>query len=316
MTTLSERYVLAATRFVQAADERRELELELRERIEDTVDGLRTDGVTPEEAERAALVQLGDPLRLSAEYRQRPMHLIGPRFFYTWLRVVVVVAATAGPIVGLITALSEISAGGAVGETIVAGFGSALSVATGAAFWVTLFFAVAERVAPQVSEAAWTPEMLPQLPTGTGTGASRRTDMIASLVSIAVVTVLLLWQQIGSPFLDDGVRVPVLDPALWVPWLLLLVALLVASGLHAVWLYRSGWTWAVATVNAVVGVAFAAVVVPLLLQERLLNPRLVELLGWSGQLTTGLRIAAASIVAITLWGVVAGFVKAARGRRS
>lgn len=316
MTTLSERYVHAATRFVQAADERRELELELRERIEDTVDGLRTDGVPPEEAERAALVQLGDPLRLSAEYRQRPMHLIGPRFFYTWLRVVVVVAATAGPIVGLITALSEISSGGAVGETIVAGFGTALSVATAAAFWVTLFFAVAERVAPQVSEAAWTPEMLPQLPTGTGTGASRRTDMIASLVSIAVVTVLLLWQQIGSPFLDDGVRVPVLDPALWVPWLLLLVALLVASGLHAVWLYRSGWTWAVATVNAVVGVAFAAVVVPLLLQERLLNPRLVELLGWSGQLTTGLRIAAASIVAITLWGVVAGFVKAARGRRS
>lgn len=316
MSTLSDRYVHAATRFVPAEAERRELELELRERIEDTVEGLRTDGVTPDQAERAALVQLGDPLRLSAEYRQRSMHLIGPRFFYTWLRVVVVVAATAGPIVGLITALSEISAGGAVGEVIVSGFGTAISVAIHAAFWVTLFFVVAERVAPQVSDVAWTPEMLPQLPVGTGTGASRRTDMIAALVSIAVVTVLLLWQQIGSPFLDDGGRVPVLDPALWVPWLLLLVVLLVAEGAHAVWLYRVGWTWPVAAVNAVLGVAVAAILVPLLLDERLLNPRLVELLGWSGQLTTGMRIAAATVVAITLWDAVAGLVKTARTRRS
>lgn len=314
MSTLTDRYVHAATRFVQNENERTELGMELRERITDTIDGLTERGSDPGSAERDALVQLGDPLKLSAEYRQRPMYLIGPRFFYTWWRVLIIAIATSTPIVAVIVALGTLSSGGGVGEVIGGAIGAAFSVAVQCGFWVTLTFVVIERFAPQVSESTWTPEMLPQLPNDSERG--RRADLIASVVMLAITIALMVWQQLASPFLSEGARVPILDPALWVPWLALVVALLVAEIGHAIWVYRSGWTWPVAVVNAVIAVAFAAVVLPLLMQERLVNPELIELLGWSEATGIGYQIGVVTVAVITVWDVVAGFVRAARGRRA
>lgn len=314
MTTLTDRYVYAATRFVQAEDERTELGMELRERITDTVTALEESGVEPTTAERQALVDLGDPLRLSAEYRQKPMYVVGPRFFYTWMRVLIIAISTSAPIVAVIQALAQISAGDAVGEVIVGAFGLALSVAIHVAFWVTLTFAVVERVAPQVSEATWTPDLLPQVPTSPG--HSSRTDLVASIVILVITGVLLVWQQLGSPFTDAGGEVPILDPALWVPWLVLLLVIVVAEIGHAIWVYRSGWSWPVAVANAVLALAFAALAVPLLLQDRVLNPELVELLGWTGQTATPSMIAAVAVIAGTVWEIAVGFVRAGRGRRA
>lgn len=307
MSTLTERYVHAATRFVQDTNEREDLALELRERIDDTVAALETGDLDHEAAERQALTDLGDPLRLSAEYRQRPMHLIGPRVFYTWLRVTLIVVCTAAPVVGIISTLATASSGAGVGEVIGSGLGSATTVALHCVFWVTLFFAVAERVAPQLSET-WNPDMLP----ASAEPTSGRADMIASLVALTIAAALLVWQQIGSPFMGAEGRIPVISPDLWTPWLLIVLVLLAVEAAHAVWLYRTGWTWPLAAVNAVIAVAFAAVVVPLLLQHRVLNPDLIAHLGWTGATERGDVIAAVVIIAITVWEIGNGLVKAAR----
>lgn len=307
MSTLTERYVHAATRFVQDSKERDDLALELRERIDDTVAALEDSDLDHASAERQALTDLGDPLRLSAEYRQRPMHLIGPRVFYTWLRVTLIAVCSAAPVVGIISTLGTASSGAAVGEVIASGLGSALTVALHCVFWVTLFFAVAERVAPTLSET-WNPDMLP----ASVESSSRRTDMIASLVALTLAAALLVWQHIGSPFIGAEGRIPVFSPDLWSPWLAIVLVLLAAEALHAVWLYRAGWTWPVAAVNAVIAVAFAAVVVPLLLQHRVLNPELITHLGWAGATDRGDVIAAVAIIAITVWEIGNGLVKAAR----
>ena len=118
MSMLTDRYVHAATRFVQDGKEREELGLELRERIEDTITALVENGHDAEEAERKALTGLGDPLLLSAEYRQRPTYLIGPRYFYVYLRILLVAVCTAAPVVGIITALVRASDGGDVGDGV------------------------------------------------------------------------------------------------------------------------------------------------------------------------------------------------------
>lgn len=312
MTDLTARYVHAATRFVQSESERTELKLELRERIEDTVAALEAGGMDHEAAERQALTDLGDPLRLSAEYRQKPAHLIGPRYFYAWLRLLILVVAIAAPIVLVINVLVSISDQAPVGEIIASAFGNAFGVAIQIAFWVTLIFAIVERVAPTAADS-WNPDMLPQLPTGSG--SNRRSDLIASLVFLTIAAALLVWQQIGSPFFEDGERVPVLDPTLWVPWFWLVLALLVAEAFHAFWVYRDGWTWPATIVNAVLGIAFAAIVVPPLLQDRLLNPELVDLLGWTGMTATTSIATGVFVILVTLWDIGAGVVRTVRGDR-
>lgn len=313
MTTLTDRYLHAATRFVQSETERNELTLELRERIADTIAGLEAGGLDSKAAERQALADLGDPLRVTAEYRQKPMHLIGPRFYYTWLRVLVLVVSIAAPIVLLINVLVSVSQSAPVGEIITSAVANALGVAINAAFWVTLVFAVIDRVAPSAVEA-WTPEMLPQLPSGSGRHG--RSDLIASLVFLAIMAVLLLWQQVGAPFHVGGERIPILDPALLVPTLWLVVALLLAEALHAFWVYRSGWTWPVAAVNAVISIAFVALVVPVLLQDRLLNPELLELLGWTGRTETSMVATAVFVILVAVWDIGAGFFRAIRHDRA
>jgi hypothetical protein len=309
MNTLTDRYVHAATRFVQEPTEREELGLELRERIEDTVAALIAEGHDAAGAERQALTELGDPLLLSAEYRQRPTHLIGPRYFYTYLRILLIAVSTSAPVVGLITALAQLSAGGDAGDVIGGGIASMFSVAVHVGFWTTFAFAVLERVAPQVSDT-WNPDMLPQTPGG----SSRRADLIATLVALVVATAALVWQHVGSPFIGDDGRIAMINPDLWSPWLAIILVLLAAEGVQAVSVYRRGWTWATASTSAVLALAFAAVTLPLLLQHQVLNPELIAHLGWEGRTEVGDTIAAVTIAVITLWEVVAGFVRAARRR--
>lgn len=313
MSTLTERYVHAATRFVQDADERDELRLELQERIDDTVAALRAEGHDAEEAEREALTGLGDPLLLSDQYRQRSSHLIGPRYFYTYLRVLLIAVCTSAPIVAVISALAAWSDGGDAGDVIGGGIAAGFSIAVQVAFWTTLVFAIFERVLPR-PPGAWNPDMLPEAP-GAG-GSTGRTDMIASLVALTIAAVALVWQHVGSPVVGSDGRIPILAPDLWIPWLALLLVVLAAEAVHAVWLFRRGWTWTVAALNAVIGIAFAAITVPLLLAHRVLNPDLLEHLGWTGQTEIGDVVAAVVIILITVWEVGTGFVRAARRPRA
>ena len=87
-TNLTERYVHATLRSVPEA-RRDELGRELRSSIADMVEA-RTDGGEPEDvAVRAVLTELGDPGALAARYADRPLHLVGPRYFLVYWRLLV-----------------------------------------------------------------------------------------------------------------------------------------------------------------------------------------------------------------------------------
>src|SRR5690242_8277502 len=102
-TTLTDRYIWAVIRTVPAG-QRAELDAELRELIGDTIDAELAAGAPPEQAEREALVQLGDPELLAATWSDRPLQLIGPRFYLQWWRLLKVLLSTVVPIVAAVTA--------------------------------------------------------------------------------------------------------------------------------------------------------------------------------------------------------------------
>jgi hypothetical protein len=79
MTSLTDRYVHVTVRNLDEG-QRHDVEQELRGTIEDMVDARLDAGAAAsrDDAERAVLVELGDPMRLAAEYTGRPLHLIYP----------------------------------------------------------------------------------------------------------------------------------------------------------------------------------------------------------------------------------------------
>jgi hypothetical protein len=314
MTTLTDRYVWAATRGVPEA-QRAELERELRERIGDASDALIDAGRSPGDAEVAALTELGDPAALAASYVDRPLQLIGPRYFLTWWRLlklllaVVVPIATAGILLAKL--LSGASVGEAIGEAIATGF----SVAVNLGFWTTLVFAIIERSPSTVPVSTWTPQHLPEVP---DTARSHRLgDLIASAVFLVLFAGAIVWQQFFSVFTDAaGQPIPLLDPSLWTFWLPYFLGLLALELLFAVAVYAWGWNWWLAAFNLVLNVAFTVPALWLFTTGQLFNEAYLEAAGWpwgeAGEIIVTIIVTV--VVAAAVWDVIDGVIKAARAR--
>src|SRR5690606_3729698 len=84
--SLTDRYLHAFVRVVPEA-QRRTIDAEVRERIADAIEARIGSGDDTEAAERAVLTELGDPERLAVDYLDRPLQLIGPRYYLTWWRL-------------------------------------------------------------------------------------------------------------------------------------------------------------------------------------------------------------------------------------
>jgi hypothetical protein len=314
MTSLTDRYVWAAARTLPEA-QRAEFGRELRERIGDAIDARIEQGASADDAEHAVLVELGDPVQLAATYIDRPLQLIGPRYFLTWWRllkmllIIVLPIATAGVLLGQV--ISGAPVGGIVGTTI----GTGVSIAVHLAFWSTLAFVIVERTpGSSVPVTTWTPEMLPQLRDDARAG--RLGDLIASLVFIALVVVAIVWQQFGVIF-RDGVRepIPVLDPALWSFWIPYFLGLLALEAVFAVAIYLRGWNWTLAGLNVLLNVAFTVPMVWLFLSGQLLDPAFLEAIRWPWNGEASITIVAITVIVVigfVVWDMIDGFIKAAR----
>ncbi|MDR6904732.1 hypothetical protein J2X63_000418 [Agromyces sp. 3263] len=322
MTTLTDRYVWAAARSVPEA-QRTELERELRERIGDETDALVEGGRSPIDAERAALTELGDPVALAARYVDRPLQLIGPRYFLVWWRLLKLLLAVVLPFAALGIAIAKAVAGADIGEIIGSAIGLTISVAVHIGFWTTLIFAVLERTPAPAGrrgiDAPWTLDMLPALPEPAK--ASRRGELIGSVVMLVVFAGLIVLQQFGVPWIDDLESVPLLDPALWSFWLPYFLGLIVLEILFAFALYAWGWNWWLAGANLVLNVAFAVPALWLFLTGQLLNPAALDAMDWpwgqSGPIIVAIIVVV--VIAAAAWDVVDGGIKAwraASGRRA
>lgn len=315
MTTLTDRYVWAAARSVPES-QRDEFGRELRERIGDAVDALVETGRASADAERMALVELGDPAALAASYVDRPLQLIGPRYYLTWWRLLKLLYSVALPLAVAAVALARLLSGADVGDAIGGAIGVGLSIAVQMGFWTTLAFAVLERTPGKGADLAWTPDMLPQLPDLGRPG--RLSELIASLVFLALFAAVLVWQHFGLPWVEALESIPLLDPDLWSFWVPFFLVLIVLEMLFAIAIYAWGWNWWLAAANLVLNVAFVVPALWLFTMGQLINPEALEVMGWpwgdAGEVIVPIIVVV--VIGVAAWDVVDGIIKTVRGSRA
>jgi hypothetical protein len=148
---------------------REDIGLELRSTIEDML----PDDYTENDV-IAVLGTLGNPAVLASGYRDKPMHLIGPRFYDVYISLLRMIVPIAGT-VALIPLVADYFINPKVGEAVIAillniigeGICRLIDVSIQTFFWLTLTFAIIERVdkgkgnEPVTTKfTKWTPEDL------------------------------------------------------------------------------------------------------------------------------------------------------------
>ena len=313
MSSLSDRYVWGVLKEVPQG-QRADLEPEIRALVADAVEARVESGVQRQDAERAALVELGDPELLAARYTDRSMVLIGPKVYPEWRRLLTLLLPIVVPIVVIVSTAAAWMGGtdpaALIGVAITTGF----TVAVQLVFWFTLVFALIERFGQEDALGeAWTPDRLPETPAESV--KPHIAEVVLSLVALVVLGGALLWQQLAQPITIGGEGYPLFNPDLWsfwLPWFLLII------GLEIVFTFvrwaRGGWTWVLATVNLGLNIAFVVPAVWLFNTGQLFDPGLLTAVeaevGNISWLRTTIVIGTVIAVAIAAWDSFDGFRQA------
>lgn len=314
-TTLTDRYIDAAMRTVPEP-QRPDLAAELRASIADQIDARVAAGEDPAASERAVLTALGDPEVLAAGYTDRPLQLIGPRYFLDWWRLLKLLLAIVLPCAAFGVALGQTLSGASFGELVGSVVVTLIQVTVNLGFWTVLVFAIVERTVQRRTDMGlgeWSLDRLPEpRPRGAGFG-----DMVGQLVFLVLGAGLVLW-DLSIGFVPTERGLSFFDPGLWPAWFAGFVVLAVAEAVLTIVVYLVGrWTPALAVVNLVLNVVFAAAAVWLLTQGRLLNAEFFPtIIGEGGDDVAGILavIIGFGIVAIAAWDTVDAFLKARQGR--
>lgn len=323
-TTLTERYIAATVKSLRP-ESQADVRAELQASIDDAVEARVEQGEAREQAERAVLTELGDPARLAAGYAERPLHLIGPRFYLVWWRLLrlllIVVPLCVFGAVALGQAIAQAPVGKVIADSLVAAGGAAIHIC----FWTTLVFVVLERTGSTTKIDTWSLDQLPEI----GDDGAGRNELIASLVFLGVAVGALFWDRFRGFVIVDGEGMPILAPDLWPWWIGGLLLLIVAEAVFAVMIYRRRrWTIAAAVVNTVLAVVFLAWAMVLLVQGELVNPAFLshivsaggegfaagdaEAAGEGGIFRILAVLLAFGIAAGVVWDIVDGWLKATR----
>ncbi|GAB3765922.1 permease prefix domain 1-containing protein [Microlunatus parietis] len=314
MASYTERYVAAATRTVPEHN-RADLRAELQASIADAIEARTENGEDHATAEHAVLTGLGDPDRLAAGYAERRNYLIGPELYRDWLRMLKLLLWAVLP-VAVVGVIVRAATGASGGEIIGATVTSMLTVGVHVAFWTTLFFVILERAGVRSPSAPWTVEQLPDV---RPEGAVARTDLVATLIFLAVMIGAVLWDRFEGFVQIGGQGVPVLNPQLWSAWIGVLLAILAAETIFAIVLYRNRWwTPALAVANAAIAIAAGAVGLFLTSTGVLFNSAFFDIVAVGDpagvrQVATG--VVAAGFVIVAVWDIADGVIKTVRRRR-
>lgn len=311
ITNLTDRYVDAAMRTVPDK-QRTDLAAELRASIEDQVDARVTEGEERDAAEREVLTALGDPERLAARYTDRSLHLIGPRYFLSWWRLLKLLLWIVLPCVAFAFALTQTLAGEQFGRIVGSTSVVLLMVTVHLTFWTTLVFAIIERsVGRDEPLEPWTPDQMPDTrEKGAGFG-----ELVSTLVFLGIMVGVVLWDRFigfvpsrrGLSFLDDG---------LWPWWTGALFTVLALEAALAVLVYTAGrWTIRLAVLNGILNLAVAGAALWLLSADRLVNRDFFPTLIPDDGATVGDILAVIvgfAIAGVAIWSTIDAVLKARR----
>lgn len=320
MPTLTDRYIHAVTRSL-TRNKRESVAADLRELIGDLTDAQANKGLNEDDAEWAALEELGNPDELASQFRQRPPQLIGPRYYFTWQRLTVLLLLIVVPIVavaiGVGSWMSSQSALSILGDVV----GGVYYATVLILFWVTLVFAIIERTVPPGEKAEWDLAELPELSTP-GRGQVTKSDTIFSLTFYALMAALIIVAQFFDVLNFQGEAVPVFAEGLWNPWLIGLLVIIACEAVLAIYLLTRGrYEWSTAGVQAILNIAFTVPAVWLLATDRVFSSELVQRIDqatgeaagtWQTPTTQVLIVV---VLAIGVWETISGFYQAYRAER-
>jgi hypothetical protein len=317
--TLTDRYIWAVQRSLPE-QQRADIDKELRGSIADAVDARVEAGTDAVAAEREAIAELGDPYRLAAGYADRPLHLIGPELFPTYIRLLKVLYAIVLPCAaGGVTLALLLSQPDSIGDVMGPLWATIVGAVVHLGFWTTLVFALVERGPKGKSSVveAWTPDRLPELPQR---GDVKLADALGPAVFLLTMLGLVLWQQFMPVVRSgDGAPLPMLDADLWSLWLPVLFGIALLEVGFAVVVWRVGrWTAPLAVVNAILAIVPASILVWLFTTDRVINP------AWAAQLELTDLVAPGGVLAVigafisagvAAWDIIEASVKTWRHRR-
>lgn len=311
-TSLTERYI-AATIKELPAELHSEVRLELEASIADAVDARMVQGEDRDTAERVVLTELGDPAELAAGYADRPLQLIGPRYYVAWWRLLKRLLIIIPPIVFVVVAFAQVLASGDIGTIISEAIVATMTTVLHVCFWVTLVFAIMERTGTDLG-LTWDVDQLPE-PREERPGLA---DLISSLVFLGVMLVAIVWDQVPGFIRINDDPVPVLNPELW-PWAMAgLLGLIALEIVFVIALYmRRGWNVTMALVNTALSVLFFSWVITLLVRGELFSAELLNLAVDNGvgqdSFYTLAVIFGFGVAVISVWDIIDGWVKTSRG---
>jgi hypothetical protein len=319
-TAWTDRYLAAVLKGIPA-DQRANVNVELRQEIETSVLQRTARGEDPESAERLVLHELGDPMRVSATYSGRSLSLIGPTFYPEYIRLLRLLLSIVVPIVTIVLGFTTALSGENVWGVVLTAVGSGFMVGIQVAFWVTLVFAVIDRRStdsPSVTfelTSDWDFDDLPKINVNRiGLG-----DTLASITGLALLVLFLLWQPTYQESFDPGgASIPILNPELSTLWIPILIVILLASITLELIKYRVGrWTIPLAAVNSLLSLSFAISAIYIIASDQLLNSEFLVAItagGFAGFVDLIPTMIAWLIAVVTIFDVTEGWWKALRGR--
>ncbi|MGM1035657.1 MAG: HAAS signaling domain-containing protein [Bacillota bacterium] len=282
---LIELYIQEVTRRLPEKN-RADIALELQSTIEDMLPEDHT-----EQDVKAVLLKLGDPVTLASGYRDRPMHLIGPRYYDVYINLLKMILPIAA-VISLIALVGDNpfqDTGNTVMEAILKIIGKGISgiISTGIQvfFWLTLSFAILERLDTSKDQSPvtkdlkpWTPENLKDIPNISKKKAVPMIEVFASLLGLSVFAALyfnaanllgVYEKRNGSLiFVTPSFNQDVLNSY----WLLVSCVIIIGVLLAIYKLFLGRWTLKLALFHAIYQLLYTLAFIIIISNPDLLNP--------------------------------------------
>lgn len=302
--TLTERYIEEVIRRLPN-EQRDDVAEELRTTIADTIEA--RDETDTAEAEHDVLTELGDPVRLAASYADRPLTLIGPTLFPSYIRMLKLLLLGVLPVVVTVLVFVDIIESTDPGSAIGTGIQTILTVGGQMVAWLTVIYAVVDRVITAEEKKtltkSWTPQLLPER---TSTKRDTTNGSLPSLIWYAFMLGLILWQRTGHENYVEGERVQVLDPNLWSGWIWpVVIGLSAMLVLELVRIAAGRWEKPLAVTQSAAEATFGLVLAGILFQEQFFNPEFLSMFNEDWTVTDEFYLVAGiGLLVATTWSIV------------